>query len=134
MSARRNPQSHLGKTVNQFLGCSGVDTAIDVKDEIRTNEVFVGYENGDTSKKVEIRLTGVISDFELKSDVLLSSEGQRVYVKNVGEKITNPDSGASFKQIFANSWIYNTSSRYQVKSISGSTFELRSDLYERAKA
>ena len=64
----------------------------------------------------------------MKSDVLLSSEGQRVYVKNVGEKITNPESDASFKQIFANSWIYNTSSRYQVKSISGSTFELRSDI------
>ena len=123
-----NTVTYTGKTVNQFLGCSGVDTAIDVKDEIRTSEVFVGYENGDTSKKVEIRLTGVISDFELKSDVLLSSEGQRVYVKNVGEKITNPESDASFKQIFANSWIYNTSSRYQVKSISGSTFELRSDI------
>jgi len=123
-----NTITYTDKSVNQFLGCSGIDEAISTADEVRINETFIGYEGGDTTKKVEIRITGVISDFEQKSDVLLSTEGQRVYVKNVGEKIENPESNKTYKQIFANSWIYNTSSRYQVLDINGSTFELRSDI------
>ena len=123
-----NTITYTEKTVNQFLGCSGISNAISTKDEIRTNETFIGYEGGDTSKKVEIRITGVISDFEQKSDILLSTEGQRVYVKNVGEKIQNPESNKTYKQIFANSWIYNTSSRYQILNISGSAFELKSNI------
>jgi len=123
-----NTITYTSKTVNQFLGCSGVETAISTTDEIRTSEVFVGYEDGDISKKVEIRITGVISDFEQRSDILLSTEGQQIYVKNVGEKVLNPDSNSSYKQIFANSWIYNTSSRYQVEQISGSAFKLKSSV------
>ena len=36
-----------------------------------------------------------------------------LFVKNVGEKIEN--NNADYKEIFANSWIYNTSSRFQVE-------------------
>jgi len=123
-----NTITYTGKTVNQFLGCSGVDTAIAVKGDVRTDEVFFGYENGDLTKKVEIRLTGVLSDFQQITDIKLSTEGQKIYVKNVGEKITNPDVDKTYKQLFANSWIYNTSSRYFVDNISGSNFTLKSDI------
>jgi hypothetical protein len=123
-----NTITYTSKTVNQFLGCSGINSAISVADEIRTNEVFIGYEDGDITKKVELRITGVLSKFETVSDIKLSTEGQKIYVKNVGEKITNPESDKTYKQLFANSWIYNTSSRYQVDSISGSNFVLKSDI------
>jgi len=123
-----NTITYTSKTVNEFLGCSGVDSAISTKDDITTDEVFYGYEDGDITKKVEIRLTGVLSKFETISDIKLSTEGQKVYVKNVGEKIANPELDKTYKQLFANSWIYNTSSRYQVDSISGSNFVLKSEV------
>ena len=123
-----NTITYTSKTVNQFLGCSGVDDAISTADEIRTSETFIGYEDGDITKKVEIRITGVISNFEQRSDILLSTEGQQIYVKNVGEKVLNPSANNTYKQIFANSWIYNTSSRYQVEQISGSAFKLKSSV------
>ena len=119
--------TYTSKTVNQFLGCTGIDNAISTGDYIRSDEVFYGYENGDLTKKVEMRITGVLSDFNTISDVKLTTEGERVYVKNVGEKIENPTDGKTYKQIFANTWIYNTSSRFDVESISGSNFVLKSD-------
>jgi hypothetical protein len=124
----RNTIEYKGKTVNQFLGCSGIGTVIPTKTDLRTDEVFFGYENGDTTKKVELRITGVLSEFEPVHDILLTTEGERIYTKNVGEKILNPETDKTDKEIFANSWIYNTSSRFDVESISGSTFQLKSEL------
>jgi len=106
--------TYSSKTVNQFLGCDGVDNAMGVKSPIRTNDVFFGYEDGDLTKKVEIRITGVLSDVETIGDVSSVTEGEKIYVKNVGEKIKNPELNKTHKQIFANSWIYNTSSRFFV--------------------
>ena len=123
-----NTVTYTAKTVNQFLGCTGVSVAIPTKADIRTDEVFFGYENGDTAKKVELRITGVLSEFEATNDILLSVEGQKIYTKNVGEKILNPSTNKTDKEIFANSWIYNTSSRFEVDSINGSTFQLKSEL------
>ena len=123
-----NTISYTDKSVNQFLGCTGVDTAIDVKDGIRTSEVFYGYEDGDITKKVELRLTGVLSDFETRSDIDSTAVNQKIYVKNVGEKILNPEQDKTNKELFANTWIYNTSCRFDVDNISGSTFTLKSDI------
>ena len=74
-----------------------------VKSPIRTNDVFFGYEDGDLTKKVEIRITGVLSDVETIGDVSSVTEGEKIYVKNVGEKIKNPEFNKTHKQIFANS-------------------------------
>ena len=123
-----NTITYTSKTVNQFLGCSGIDNAISSADEIRTNETFYGYEDGDITKRVDVRVTGVLSKFETVSDIKLSTENQKIYVKNVGEKILNPETDKTYKQLFANSWIYNTSSRYHVDSVSGSNFVLKSDI------
>ena len=43
------------------------------------------------------------------------------------EKILNPTENKSRKQIFANSWIYNTSSRFLIQNISGSNIVLFTD-------
>ena len=62
-------------------------------------------------------MTGVLSDFIQTSDNLDVSEGDIISVNNVGDLIKNPSVGQkTHKQIFANSWIYNTSSSYQVES------------------
>ena len=128
--AGTNTITYTDKTVNQFLGCSGVVSGIGTADEIRTNEVFYGYEDGDTSKKVEIRLGGVLSDFKIVNDILDTSEEQVLYVKNVGERIKNPETDKSNKEIFANSWIYNTSNRFDIEDINtgSSTITLKSSI------
>ena len=112
------------KSLNQFFGCENIISPISTTDDIRSDEFYYGYENGDLSKKVELRLTGVLSEFVSTSDIRLLTEGEKITVKNVGEKITDPLLNKSRKQIFANSWIYNTSSRFQVSSISGNNFVL----------
>ena len=88
---------------------------------IQLKEIF-GYENGDLSKRIDLRITGVLSELVTISDVSLVNEGENIFVKNIGEKIKNENS--SYKEIFANSWKYNTSSRFQV-DIVGTTYTLR---------
>ena len=123
-----NVLSYTSKSINQFFGCSGIKYAILLSDDIRSDEIYYGYEDGDVTKKVELRLTGVLSKFKQISESLTVSEGDEIYVKNLGEIIKNPSENKSYKQIFANSWIYNTSSRYQVTSINGSAFVLSSSI------
>lgn len=121
-----NTITYGSKTVNQFLDCQGIETAISVKDDIRSDEYFFGYENGDTTKEVRISITGVVSKFVPKGNISSVVEGQKVYVNNVGEKILN--SRTTDKEIFANSWIYNTSSRFEVDSYEGTSFTLKSSV------
>ena len=120
--------SYTDKTINQFLGCTNVGSAITTTSDLRSDEVYFGYEDGDLSKKTEIRITGVISKFVPVSDIKLTNEGEEIVVKNLGESILNPEINASKKEIIANSWIYNTASRYQIKEWTGSIYTLYSDV------
>ena len=104
---------YTSKTINQFFGCSGINVGINTADDIRSNETIFGYENGDLSKRVDLRITGVLSELTSETDIKLVNEGENIFVKNVGEKINN--NSANYKEIFANSWKYNTSSRFQVE-------------------
>ena len=122
--------NYTNKSVNEFFGCSGIDDSdIGATDTVRSNEIYFSYENGDTTKKVELRLTGVLSGFEKISKTLDVDEGQIIGVQNVGDSITGnyydplayPYEDMSYKQIFANSLIYNTSVRYNIKEIKNST-------------
>ena len=120
--------TYTSKSVSQFFGCSGVTTKIEVTDPIRANEIAFGYENGDTEKKVELRITGVLSSFEALSDIPLMEEDEVISVKNVGEVINNPVEDKTYKEVFANSWIYNTKSRVNVDTINGANFAVKSDI------
>ena len=118
--------SYTDKSVNQFLNCSGITEQILPTDNIiSTTGTYFGYEDGDLSKKVELRLTGVLSNFVQKSEFVSVDEGQILTVKHLGDNIKNPEQNKTYKEIFANSWIYNTSSSIQIESISGSTVVLR---------
>jgi len=120
-----NTIDYTSKSVNQFFGCTGVVSNISTADDIRINENIFGYEDGDLSKKIELRITGVLSDFKTIDDINLVNEGENIYVKNVGEKVNN--NSESYKEIFANVWQYNTSSRFQVE-IAGATFKLKTKI------
>ena len=123
-----NSITYSDKTINQFLGCSNITATINPTDNIRSNDIVYGYEDGDTTKKVELRITGVLSEFIPTSDIYLAEEKETITVKNLGEVINNPETNKTYKEIFANSWIYNTSSRYQIGQIAGSTFTLLSKI------
>ena len=123
-----NTINFTSKSINQFFGCTGITEAVNVTDEVRS-EVFVyGYGNGDLERKVNIRLTGVLNNFVEIDDVSLLEEGEEIRILSTGEVIQNPEVYTSYKEIFANSWIYNTSSRYNVKKIEGSTYTLYSKI------
>ena len=115
---------YSSKSLNQFFGCENIVDTISTTDNVRSDEFYYGYENGDLTKKVELRLTGVLSKFVSTSDIKLLTEGEIISVKNVGEKIKDSLINKTKKEIFANSWIYNTSSRFQIGSISGSNIVL----------
>jgi len=122
--------TYTDKSINQFLNCSGIENTILPTDDITSStETYYAYENGDTSKKVELRLTGVISDFIAKSEYILADEGQTLTVKHLGDSIKNPEGSKTYKEVFANSWIYNTSSSIEVESIDGGgDFTLKSPI------
>jgi len=112
-----NTITYTSKSINQFFGCIGITSTISSTDDIRSDEIYYGYEDGDLTKKVELRFTGVSSQFVQVSDNLGVSESDIISVKNLGDLIQNPEQNKNYKQIFANSWIYNTSSRYQIEDI-----------------
>ena len=118
--------TYQSKSINQFFDCIGIKEEISSTDDIRSDEIYYGYEDGDITKKVELRLTGVLSKFVQVSDTLSVSEGDIISVKNLGDLIKNPKLGKSYKEIFSNSWIYNTSSRYKIEDINN--FKLSSPI------
>ncbi|MGA1048946.1 MAG: hypothetical protein ACO3UU_13135, partial [Minisyncoccia bacterium] len=116
------------KTINQFLGCyvsSNQSVTISKTSSLVSNETYYGYEDGDTTKKVEFIITGVLSNIVIDSNSYSFLEGEEIYPQNLGQII---EKGSSTKQIFANSWIYNTSSRYQIDSFSGNTVTTKSTI------
>ena len=85
----------------------------------------------DRRKSVELRITGVLSDYVPVTTNSTISVGDKITVKNIGEIIKNPDTDKTYKEIFANSWIYNTSSRFYIDSFatgSISQVTLKSDI------
>ena len=127
ISGQNSSINYTSKTINQFFGCSGVGVQINPADNIRADETIFGYENGDLSKRVDLRITGVLSELIPITDITLINEGENFFVKNIGDKIEND--GKNYKQIFANSWIYNTSSRFQVEiPVGSSTFTLKTSI------
>ena len=121
-----NTITYTDKNINQFLNCSGIVEEIsETSNVFSSTDTYFGYENGDTSKKVELRLTGVLREFEQSSDFVSAEEGQILTVKNLGELIRNPESNKTYKEIFANSWIYNTSSSVQIQSFDGNGVTLK---------
>lgn len=119
-----NTITYTEKSVNQFFGCSGIASPIDATDNIRSDDSYFSYENGDINKKVEFIIFNVISGFVQDDNGRGIYENDPITIKSLGDKINN--TGRNFKEIFANSWIYNTRSRYQITD--NDNFELGSKI------
>ncbi len=105
--------TYTDTTINQFLNCKNIKEKIDSTDNLRSDEVIFGYENGNLENKVELRITGVLSKFTPADTNKLCIEGESIYVDTLGDLIDNPDINKTKKEVFANSWIYNTSATYE---------------------
>ena len=121
-----NTITYTSKSLNQFFGCSGITDTITLGSDVRSDEIYYGYEDGDLSKKVEFKLNGVLSEFIKISDKLNLQPGEEIKVKSLGKVVKNPEQNKTYEQIFANSWIYNTSSKYEILDINN--FELSSKI------
>jgi len=122
-----NVIKYTDKSINEFFGCSGITSGISTASTIYSDETYYGYENGDLSKKVIFRITGVLSGYNSSTNDSSISVGENIKIKNIGEIIKNPEIDKTYKEIFANSWIYNTSSRYQVSKVISTTQLLLAD-------
>ena len=119
-----NTITYTGKSISQFFGCTGISADISKTSNIRSSDTYFSYENGDTSKKVELLLLGVIDNIKEQSENFKTSEGDIIQIKNLGDKVKN--SNSNWKEIFANSFIYNTSTRHQI--IDNNTIKLGSPI------
>ena len=64
---------YTSKSINQLYGCINVGAGITAGTRIRSNETVFGYEGGDTSKRVDLRITGVLADFKPLGKLLFLS-------------------------------------------------------------
>jgi hypothetical protein len=119
-----NKINYTEKTINQFLGCTGISEIINSGDEIISNQIVFGYENGDLTKKVELKVFGSISDLKILEDFGLNTENTNISVQNLGEVISNFSDRKTDLQIFANSFVYNTSCTFEVDRIEKPIFTL----------
>jgi len=117
--------TYTEKSINQFFGCSGVVSDIQKNVLVRSDETYYGYENGDLTKKVEFRILGVLSDFV--DETVKVAEGDEIGIAYLGDNVGNPQENKTYKQIFANSWIYNTAAKYSVNSLE-SNYQLASNV------
>ena len=62
----------------------------------------------------------VLSNFVQQSKSIIAAEKQLLTVKGIGDIIRNPEVNKTYKEIFANSWIYNTSSTIEIDQINSS--------------
>ena len=118
------------KTINQFLGCytatsNYIDLDIVKTSNLHSNSTYYAYENGDSTKKVEFRLLGSLSDIFLdtfNNKTHINSIGETISVDSFGKNIKNTDNNTR-DQIISNSLIYNTSVRVELDSVNfqGST-------------
>ena len=115
------------RSVNQFLGvtCSNPLKTISITDEIIDNIIVSGM--NDLGEEVTLRLTGVISDIDFGDDVPFNFEGEKIRVDTLGESILSniaTRDESTVPEIIANSFIYNTSVRFEVLSVNGTSFIL----------
>ena len=115
------------RTVNQFLGvtCEDPEKEISTKDEIIDGITVVGI--SESGEEIVLRLTGVLSNIKFDGEVPFSFIGEKIRVESVGESIRSQIATrkeVELPQIIANSFIYNTSVRFQVKEFNGATFDI----------
>ena len=114
--------NYTTKSVNQFYGVDTTTVEIPDNSTISAPTIVYGYENSDLTKKVEMRVTGIISKFKSNQPLRNLNYGSDIRVRNLG-RYFDSDAG-TYESTFFNSWIYNTSTRFLIENASGSNFTI----------
>ena len=115
--------TYSGKTYNQFTGFSTMTSAYEVADEVRYGNVAYGYSAANTSKKIQVLITGVLSDFDIPKKTYYFQKGDKIRVGSLGVK-------KSFEDVKFNSWVHNVCVKYTPTSftrVSSSAFAVTTD-------
>ena len=102
---------YTNKTVNQFLGCTGLDQNTVAGQELYLDTYAYGYTLPNNQGQVRFRITGVLSKLDILENTIEYGKSDLISVKNLGLK-------ADETNIRANEWIYNISNSYDIKEIS----------------
>jgi hypothetical protein len=98
--------TYTDKTLTQFLNCSGITQEIPSGTEIKSNVYAYGYDND--QEIVKFRITGVLSDIQLKDQNSLFSVGDPIKIKTLGDNIS---------EYKFNNWFFNIATSYTTQSI-----------------
>jgi hypothetical protein len=101
------PFTYTGKTINQFLGCQGLPEILTKNEyEVRINDYAYGLT--DSGDQVRVRVSGVLSDLDIKTNTYLCESGDDINIISLGKE------GSSSRE---NSWVYNIPVTYAIRSI-----------------
>ena len=92
--------TYSGKNLNQFTGISSIPKTYEVSSEVRYGNVAYGYTSANTSKKIEVLITGVLSDLKYPIKTLYLEKGDTILVGDQGIRKSSND-------VKFNSWIHN---------------------------
>lgn len=123
------------KTVNQFWGVTtdSTDKNIEIGDVITENIFLEG--TSDEGETIRVLLEGVINKVDLIDDPNSVSLNEELQVDQLGSNIVSNRvrrNDPTFKDIIANSLIYNTSVRFEVSEVSGTAFSIKNSYLDKA--
>jgi len=97
--------NYEGKTVNQFLNCTGITQEISRGTSIYLNTYAYGYASD--GNEIRFRITGVVSNTNIPENTVYYEKG------DIGKILTF---GYYGKEILDNNWIFNTTVKCEVSN------------------
>ena len=98
--------TYTTKSSTQFFGVTGITSAYDETQFVRSSNTIVSYENGDITKPVYFRLTSVVTGADLDEVGFLSTDDV-LGARNLG----NVSASTNYR---LNSWVHNLKTKSQV--------------------
>jgi hypothetical protein len=97
---------YKSKTLNQFLGCSGLSQNISAKTEIKLNTYSYGFYDNNL---IKIRILGVLNKLDILDETYFCDKDDVIQINTLGN---------DYKDYKSNNWIFNIPTTYEVQSIS----------------
>jgi len=100
--------SYSSKSINQFFNISNITSSINPKEDVRLNAYAYGYVGFGTKNRVDVRISNVLSKLSIKDDTYYYSRNDTATIKSLGITTSSP---------LVDSWIYNLSTKFDVRTI-----------------
>jgi hypothetical protein len=99
------------KTINQFIGCTGIIQDIRDLTEIKLDSYAYGFFGKNRENIVKVRVTGVLEDISIldKNNTILQTNNSDIDIETLGNNI---------REVRGNNWIFNVPVFYNIKTIS----------------